>query len=133
MSFDYLFLVSAATVQFSQPRYTVAENDGMATLDVELSRRSDVPVTIFFTTVPGSAMPGDDFTPRLGQITIPAGTTTLPVPVNITNDQVPEPTEEFQGRLTLISGITPPGISLGPRDVTTVEITDSDGQLLAHA
>lgn len=99
----------------------------MANLEVVLSRPSAVPVTILFTTIPGTAMASDDFTPRVGQITIPAGTTTLPVPVSIVNDNVPEPTEEFQGRLILIPGTTPSGIALGQINITTVEITDSDG------
>ena len=121
-------LSSVATVQFSQPRYTVAENDGMAVLDVVLSRPSAVPVTIFFTTVPGTALVTNDFVARTGQITIPPMTTTLPVTVTIVNDNIPEPTEEFQGRLALLPGTTAPGIMLGPIEITTVEITDSDGE-----
>lgn len=62
-------------------------------------------------------------------ITIPAGETRFPVTINIANDEVNEPLENFQVRLSTLPGVTTPGVTTGSRNPTTVQIIDDDGLL----
>lgn len=50
-----LYIFAVASVRFDRPLYQVNEGDGQATVNVVLSRQSDVPVMLAFSTQPDTA------------------------------------------------------------------------------
>lgn len=54
------------------------------------------PMTVNYTVSPlGTALPGIDFEPLSGNVTIPSGRQFIQVPVSLINDGLPEPTESI--------------------------------------
>src|SRR5438067_764949 len=62
---------------------------------VRLWTAYDVPVTVSFATVNGSATAGSDYQATSGTLTIPAGQTTGTITVLVNGDRLPEPMETF--------------------------------------
>jgi hypothetical protein len=93
-----------------------------AQVPVRLSAPSGRPVTVDWTTAPGSAGPAD-FVAASGTLTIPAGTVATTIPVTVKGDDVDEPSESFSVGL---SGNV--GASIDPGGRTgAVRIDDDDG------
>jgi hypothetical protein len=67
---------------------------------VVLDRRSELPVTVGFTTVDGTARAGTDYLSRSGVLTFAPGITAVPLAVTIMGDRVREPNERFTVRLS---------------------------------
>jgi hypothetical protein len=65
------------------------------TFTVELSAASDMPVTVDFATVDGTAAAGSDFQAASGPLTIPAGQTTGTIIVQVLGDTQAETDEYF--------------------------------------
>ncbi|HKA05881.1 MAG TPA: Calx-beta domain-containing protein, partial [Gemmataceae bacterium] len=82
---------------------TVSEgNTGtrMAIFTVALSAVSDQSVTVDYSTSDGSATAGSDYQSASGTLTIPAGSPTGTVTVQLNGDRIPEPNETFVVNLT---------------------------------
>jgi len=75
-----------------------------ATFTVSLSRTSAAPVTVDFATVAGTATAGSDFTARTGTLTIPAGSTSGIIAIQVKGDTTTEPNETFKVHLTNATG-----------------------------
>lgn len=71
-----------------------------ATFTVEISTASDVPITLNYQTVAGTALAGSDFQALGGQITFAAGQTRMEIRVPIIDDLALENTEQFYLRVT---------------------------------
>ncbi len=100
---------------------TVAENAGPANFKVTLSATSGRDVTVYASTVSGTALPASDFQPRGGdEITISAGTTEATFPVTLVNDSTNESAETFGVTLSPGSG------AVIERGAATGTITDDD-------
>ncbi len=85
-----------------------------------------LPVTVRWTTAPGTATPGADYTPPSEpQVVVAAGTpsgaTISPLVVPIVNDTLPEPDESFEIRLQEVVGGT-----VGAANVAVATIVDDD-------
>jgi hypothetical protein len=77
-------------------------NDGTTAMTFRLSleRAAASDVTVNYTTVPGTATPGVDYSGVSGALTIPAGSTSATVTVSVIGDTVPETNEWFGVRLS---------------------------------
>uniref|UniRef100_A0ACD5H665 Calx-beta domain-containing protein n=1 Tax=Desertifilum tharense IPPAS B-1220 TaxID=1781255 RepID=A0ACD5H665_9CYAN len=64
----------------------------------------DLPVTVNYTTVAGTATAGTDFTPVTGSLTFAPGETEKQVTVQVIGDTVPEVNETFFLQLSNASG-----------------------------
>jgi hypothetical protein len=73
---------------------------------VSLSARTDVDVTVDYTTNDGSALAGSDYLPRGGTLTIPAGQSSKTIDVPVIGDRVGEMDEYFSVSLANASGAT---------------------------
>ena len=62
------------------------------------------------------------------RVTIPAGSTGVNVPVAIVDDSINEPDETFRATLSIINGVTTPGVTIGSNNPATVTINDNDGK-----
>jgi subtilisin-like proprotein convertase family protein len=97
-------------------------------LPVTLSAASGRPVTIDYTTLAGTATPGDDFTVASGTLTFNPGQSTKYVTVTLAGDALAEPDETFVVRLTHPSGaVILDGDATGTiqNDDTSVRVSDA--------
>lgn len=78
------------------------QNGNQAIFTVTLAQPYAEPVTVGYTTVGGTAKPGDDFQAETGAIVIPAGQTVGTISVPILGDTTFEGDETFSVRLTKI-------------------------------
>ena len=90
-----------------------------AVFTVALDRPSGRNVTVAFATANGSATAGQDYTARGGTLTIPAGSTAVPIGVPLIDDNADEPNETFELRLS-----SPGGASLGDATATATIVDD---------
>lgn len=98
----------------AQPTITindVSQNEGNAgttpfQFTVTLSAPSGTPTSINWSTAPGTATSGTDFTPASGTLVIPAGTLSGAIVVNVPGDTGFEPDETFFVDLTSATGGT---------------------------
>ena len=82
-----------------------------ATLTVTMSDVSATDVTVDFTTADGTATAGDDYTSNSGTITIPAGSTTATITIEVLADA-----DAFEGNETVMVNLSN---ASGARSVTT--------------
>ena len=118
----------ALTVEFSAATQTVAENGGMATVTVGLSRPAANQVRFPVMTTDGTATAGTDYTATSTMVTFAAGETTQTVSIPILDDDVYEIAETFTAGFDL-DGIS--GISAGAVDSVTVTIISEDTTAVA--
>ena len=71
---------------------------------VTLARTTAAPVTVTYHTENSSATAPSDFVSESGSFTIPPGQKTWPVCITIVGDTVPEPDEQFELRVSPVSG-----------------------------
>ena len=102
---------------------------------VTLSAASDVPVTVSYTTAPGSATAGSDFTPVSGTLTFAPGETTKTVLVQTVDDTIAEPTETFTlnlsnptGGAIIINGQGVATILDNDRSLSINDVTKDEGK-----
>ncbi len=93
-------LLSVADTRVAEGDGSDPENENLAVFPVVLSQTYSDPVTVWYTTVDGSAKAGGDFAPRTGSIEIPAGATTVLIEVPIFGDTKYEPDKTFSVKLT---------------------------------
>jgi hypothetical protein len=108
------------TVSFSKSADSTMENAGSASVQIRLSAPTWQTVTVAWATTVGTASAAD-FKDTSGIATIPAGSSTVSVPVRLTNDALDELTEAF--RLDLSS---PTNATLGTTTRHDHGIRDDD-------
>ncbi len=69
-------------------------------LTVSLNRKSDVPVSVQYATVPGAATAPSDFSAKAGTVTFRIGSVSTTVTIPIKGDQTLEPNETFTVHLS---------------------------------
>jgi len=107
--------------------FTVTETDGSQTQNfvATLDKAAEKDITLSFSTSDDSALAGSDYTSQTSSvITIPAGSTSVNIPVEILGDLISEPTETFKGTVTLSNG-NGQTITLGTL-IATATIIDND-------
>ncbi len=103
--------------------FVVNEAAGTVTFTVTKSGSTDLPSTVVFTTVDGTAVAGNDYDATSGTLTFAAGETSKSITVNVTNDAVFEGAQDFS---VVISA--PTNAILG--DATQVATIVDDGRTL---
>ncbi|MGC9503252.1 Calx-beta domain-containing protein [Baaleninema sp.] len=115
--------VTAATINFSAADFNITEDDGSATITVQLSQSSSSPVSVdYSTTTASNATANLDYTEVSGTITFAPGETQQTFEIPITNDTDAEGDETV--RLEITNAI---GGSLGTPTEATLTIFDDDG------
>jgi hypothetical protein len=110
-----------ATISDSSGTGTIVDNDATpsvkindriisegtaATFTIAISAVSGLPVTVTYATANGTAVSPSDYAPRTGQVTIPAGKTSVTLTVTTVNDTLKETSETFFLRLsTPLNGV----------------------------
>ena len=114
------------TLQFTQSAITVDEGIGTFELTVTRTGGQSGTLTANWTTVNGTALGGQDFVADSGTL-VWAHNDTAPktIPVTIIDDEEPEPTENFQVRITSATNQYSENV-LGSPSTVTVTILDND-------
>ena len=99
------------------------QTEGSAlTFDVTLSTASTQTVTVNYSTVDGTAIGGSDYTGKSGTLVFTPGTTTLPVSVSTTDDNINEAAETLSVALS-----SPTNAILSPTNASaSATINDND-------
>jgi len=113
-----------ATLSFSDATVSTSESGRQARLTVERSGDSSRAASVRFRTRNGSAIAGQDYSARSGQLNFAAGQTTKAIAINIEDDRQVESTEAFTVEL-----LNPTGGVLGNQRRSTVNILDNDLEL----
>ena len=116
-----------SALRFSQPKYSVLENAGTVTLNVE---RVDVgggfgrAVSVTYSTMAGTAMATSDFVSKTGTLSWASGNSDpKTITINIVNNTVAEPLKTFTVKL----GNPPQGVGLqGPQSATVLIVDDDE-------
>ena len=111
--------LGTATVSFADVQASVSEGEGTYDLQLELSEALDSEATVTVTLSQGDPADLGGFTTRT--VTIPAGSTSVSVPITLTDDDVREDDETFTFQLT--SDDDRLGVDLG---TTILTVTDDD-------
>ncbi|TWT55071.1 Calx-beta domain protein [Rubripirellula amarantea] len=109
------------SVSFGSASQTVNEDAGSVTFDVVLSTALTEAVEVTYS-VSGTAIGGSDFTITDSPITIPAGSTSVPITLNVIDDAIDETDQETV--VVTITGVV--GANLGASVVHTATIVDND-------
>ncbi|MEN1681219.1 MAG: PQQ-dependent sugar dehydrogenase [Planctomycetota bacterium] len=118
------FLARAANpgvIGIGSTQFVVGEAEGVARVNFLRTGGADGPATVDFTTVPGTATPGVDYTTTSGVVTFADGQTEAFITVPIANDSAAEGTETFNVAIDRVTG----AIAGQPR-TTTVSIFDDE-------
>lgn len=116
-------------VNFARATRTIAENAGSLEVEVTLDRALDKAVVISYD-IDGSAQQGVDYTipVDIGEVEIPAGSTSGMIEILITNDNIYEGNETIELRIF----DTTNGVEIGEQDEITITITEDDGKPKAN-
>ena len=98
---------------------------------VSLSGPSDLPVTVNYTTVGGTATSGADYKAASGTVSFPVRTTSRTISIATINDRLTEANETFQVVLSAPSGADP-GVMTGngtiiDNDIPGITVTPTAG------
>jgi alpha-tubulin suppressor-like RCC1 family protein len=110
----------APTIAFLSPSSTPIESSTAHLIQLQLSAVSGADATVSIAATPNTAI-ADDYILPVSTVTIPAGSTSVFVPVFIVNDNLDEPTENFD-----IDISAPVNASLGAQTNHDITITDVD-------
>ena len=119
---DALAAVSAPTLQFSSPAYSVNEGAGIATITVKRTGGLAGAVTVHYSTSNVTAVAGKDYTATSGTLSFAANETSKTFTVMITDDTLDEADETLKLTLSNPTG----GAALGAPGTATLKIIDND-------
>lgn len=112
---------TAGTIQFSAASYSATESAGKAVVTITRTGGTASGVSVVFTTVPGTALPGSDYTAVATNLTFAAGETTKTVTIPILADSTKELTETVS--LVLVNPTS--GAVLGSPSLAVLNISDA--------
>ncbi|MEM8862624.1 MAG: Calx-beta domain-containing protein, partial [Chloroflexota bacterium] len=101
---------------------TANEADEVASITLQLSEASNMPITIFFAPQAGTAAANSDFVPLAGEVTFPPSIVEATIEIQLVNDQLVEETEVF----TVMFEASPTSVVQIPTPEITVTIEDDD-------
>ncbi len=108
-------------IGIGQTQYLVAEPDGTATVTFVRTDGSEGVATVDYTTVPGTAVAGQDYISRSGTVIFADGQTEQSVNITILDDGLGEGTEAFNLAIDRVTGAT-----AGQPRTTTISIFDDE-------
>ncbi|MBK7030042.1 MAG: tandem-95 repeat protein [Bacteroidales bacterium] len=113
--------ITTVTITANDPTAAEPANDGQYTVNMGLTSSTN---TVISYTVSGDAVAGTDYTALSGTVTIPAGSTSAVIDLDVINDLILEDDETVTVTLSSLTGNT--NISIGAPYIATVTITDDD-------
>jgi glucose/arabinose dehydrogenase/uncharacterized protein (DUF427 family) len=121
---NFRLVAAGPSVSVSASPASVTEGGASANIVFTLGGAQAAPVIVTYSTVNGTATAGADFTGATNAtVTIPAGQTSVTVPIAIVNDTVFEQTETFS---VVLSGATLNGSAIAATGSATVTVLDND-------
>ena len=108
-------------IRFARATYSIREANTIALIEVTRTNGVTGVVTVEYSTTPGSATPGVDYTPASGILTFPDGVNTKFIEIPIFNDDLVENNDTINLQLRNVGG----GASLGLA-AATLTIVDDD-------
>ncbi|MCB9016960.1 MAG: HYR domain-containing protein, partial [Lentimicrobiaceae bacterium] len=118
-----------ATVSIAATDADAGEPNNNGQFTITMTKAADV-ATVITYAVTGTATPGSDYTTLSGTVTIPAGSTTATIAVNVIDNLIIESSETVIATLTAItSGDANTSIDTD-NDEATVTITDNDAAIV---
>ena len=116
-------------VNFARATRTLSESAGTLEVEVTLDRASDKSIVIGYD-IDGDAEEGDDYEipVDIGEVEIPAGSTTGVFEIVITNDTKFESNEKIELRIT----DAPDNVEIGEEDEMVITITEDDSKPVAE-
>ena len=108
-------------MSFATTTLVVSEAQGRATVEVRLNRLASTTVTVAYATGGGTASPGVDYRPASGTLTFAPGTIARSFTIEILSDDLNEPNETVEIRLS-----NPTNAEIVGSSVAILTITDSD-------
>ncbi|BAI62868.1 hypothetical protein MCP_2796 [Methanocella paludicola SANAE] len=112
----------APVIQFSMSEYFVSEDGHIATITATRVNDAQNPITVSYTTKPGTAIPDEDYFETSGTLTFSQGEMSKTFDVTILNDADAEPTESVDLELSAPTG----GAVLGEQKTAVLNILDND-------
>jgi hypothetical protein len=124
--------LAQVTVVDNEPRISISDasvtegNEGttQCTFTVSLSASYNLPVTVNYTTIDGSAADGTDYTAASGTLTFMPGQTSLPIAITVHGDRLGELNESFFVQVT-----TPDGYAQVSKGLGTATIISDEPQI----
>ncbi|MGF1633016.1 MAG: PQQ-dependent sugar dehydrogenase [Phycisphaerae bacterium] len=110
------------TLALATSQITVDEDAGQVLVQVLRTGGTDGTVTVDYVTVPGTALPGEDYIPTAGTVTFAPGQSVANFAVTIIDDDISEPDETFAVSLDRVTG----GAELTQPRTATVTIKDDE-------
>ncbi|NNC89386.1 MAG: hypothetical protein HKN82_13080 [Akkermansiaceae bacterium] len=128
---------SSAHASFRVNDLAIDESAGSAMVEIILTAPLGNPSQVDWETLPGTAQAGLDYTTSSGTAMFPMGTTSVMVPVPLTNDGDPECDEVFQVRIfnpteTSVSDSLA-DVTILENDIVTLQFDPGDGPLGSDA
>uniref|UniRef100_UPI002473766A Calx-beta domain-containing protein n=1 Tax=Pedobacter borealis TaxID=475254 RepID=UPI002473766A len=126
---DVVTVPASVSIVATTPNASEAGTNGLFTVKLTSAVAGN---TVVNYSIGGTATNGTDYnagTPLTGSVTIPAGITSVNIPVTVVNDLIVEPTETVVLNITSVSNGTTPTTTASstPSDLTaTVNIADDD-------
>ena len=120
---QYLTIIAfRPEVNFTVPGGSGPESVSPVSVQVSLNYPHTSDIIVSYSATGGTATEGTDYTIVPGPVTIPAGTMTAFITINVINDALVEPSE------TIITGLLSPspGVSTGTQDSYTYTILNDD-------
>ncbi len=118
---------SAGTVEFGAGEYEVTDQSGVAVIPVVRLYGSLGTVTVTYQTVPVNAIPGLDFTPTSGTLTLGPGQTSGSIQVPVLDDPYQDQDQYLNVTIANPTG----GAILGATTTTLLHIQDVDPDVTA--
>jgi hypothetical protein len=127
---------AAGSVQFSVSSIQVIEDIGALTVTVLRTGGTAGNLTVEYSTVDGTAIGGQDYTPSSGTLTFAGGETSKTLQIPILDDAPTEPDEKFTVELRNPSSLeslgTPSVLTVTVQDRTTVPVLSITGQAVVE-
>ncbi|WP_074238394.1 Calx-beta domain-containing protein [Chitinophaga niabensis] len=102
--------------------------NGRFTISLPFGITSSEDITVSYTIM-GTATPGSDYTPLSGTVIIPANNNSIPLSVDVLNDNVIEPTETV---IATLAGGSSASLTYTGTNSATVNITDDESTIPAN-
>ncbi|HXJ61263.1 MAG TPA: Calx-beta domain-containing protein, partial [Verrucomicrobiae bacterium] len=110
-----------AGIEFTASEFYVSER-GRALVSLRRNDDGTGPLSVGYTLLPQTALPGVDYVPQNGVLTLAPGETNATLSVVLIDNRTPGEEKSFQVKLTDPG----PGASLGQQSTATVHIIDDD-------
>ncbi len=112
-------------IEFSLADYDILESAGLAVVTVQRYGSAEAAATIDYSTVPETAVPGEDYENQSGTLSFGPGETVREIRIPIFDDNLAEPAKSVLVTLTNVTGTN---VVIGRQPIARVRIFSDDAQ-----